>query len=231
MVIKTILFDVDGVVVNTEETNSKSWQHLWDLKQKNFNEFYFSKLVGNSGKMITDMINEEFKTNYSYDHKNQKKRKSIVCDLLNSKECDVFEDSVTLMKFLQEKGYAYHFVTTGNRKETELKLNHSYLKEYTKNRVIISSSEISEKNRKPNPKHYILSMEQLGLNFKETIIIEDSLTGIISAIGSKGKVFGIDRLKNLEKNICEYTKRDKNTNFEKTFQIVNSLEEIPKYFR
>ena len=60
---------------------------------------------------------------------------------------------------------------------------------------------------KPSPVPYIQAMDSLSLDVKETLIIEDSKTGLQSAIKSKAKVIGIttsltdSQIKNIDSNI------------------------------
>ena len=60
---------------------------------------------------------------------------------------------------------------------------------------------------KPSPSPYLQAMESLSLSSKDTIIIEDSKTGLMSAIQSDATVLGIttsltkSEIKKIDKNI------------------------------
>jgi beta-phosphoglucomutase-like phosphatase (HAD superfamily) len=42
---KNILFDVDGVIVDTEKLNLESWKLIYKIKDELFSTLYFSELV------------------------------------------------------------------------------------------------------------------------------------------------------------------------------------------
>ncbi|MBT3726760.1 HAD hydrolase-like protein [bacterium] len=48
------------------------------------------------------------------------------------------------------------------------------MKEYTQGRVIVSSSDIREEQRKPNEQHYEVALKRTGFNSDNTIVVEDS---------------------------------------------------------
>ena len=72
---------------------------------------------------------------------------------------------------------------------------------------------------KPSPKPYIESMEALSLKPKNTLIIEDSKTGLQSAAKSKAKVIG------LTTSLTENQIKD----IDKSIIVANSYNEIHTY--
>lgn len=74
---------------------------------------------------------------------------------------------------------------------------------------------------KPSPIPYLQAMKSLSLNPNETIIIEDSKTGLISAVKSKAKVIGITTSLT-DKQIKEISNE---------IFIANSYDDIGLYFK
>ena len=70
---------------------------------------------------------------------------------------------------------------------------------------VLTSTEAKEP--KPSPMPYLQAMEFLSLNPNQTLIIEDSKTGLLSGIKSNAIVFGLttslneDKIKKISNNI------------------------------
>jgi HAD superfamily hydrolase (TIGR01509 family) len=58
--------------------------------------------------------------------------------------------------------------------------------------VVVSGDDVS--NSKPDPEPYRLAAKKLGVDITQSLIIEDSLTGVASGIASGAQVIGIPHL-------------------------------------
>ena len=61
--------------------------------------------------------------------------------------------------------------------------------------VVVSGDDVSKS--KPDPEPYLLAAKTLGVDITQSLIVEDSLTGVTSGIASGAKVIGIPHLVNL----------------------------------
>ena len=77
------------------------------------------------------------------------------------------------------------------------------------------------KEPKPSPAPYLQAMEFLSLDADETLIVEDSVTGLLSAIRSKAKVIGITTSLT-DKQI---------TNIHKDIFVANSYNDVTTYLK
>ena len=118
------------------------------------------------------------------------------------------------MKFIDGFEYFYNSFIKDNELKVGLVTNTTRLT-YEKIRTYINIDDYfsfvltvnESKKPKPSPVPYIQAMDSLSLDVKETLIIEDSKTGLESAIKSKAKVVGIttsltdSQIKNIDNNI------------------------------
>jgi HAD superfamily hydrolase (TIGR01509 family) len=176
----SILFDLDGTLVNTDRIYTEVWKSIFNkydidiiiddiffnhfIKGKNDNAF-LQYLLPN---MSIDMINEI---------SNLKDAKFI--QILQQNTIPVLLPGVN--DFLEtHKNRKMAIVTSCNRKAAEYIIQHVGLDEYIS--VIVASEDC--KNHKPHPEPYLTAMKLLGADTNTSIIFEDSYSGYTSAVNS-----------------------------------------------
>ena len=82
---------------------------------------------------------------------------------------------------------------------------------------VITVTESAEP--KPSPSPYLQAMDSLSLSLDETLIIEDSKTGLLSAVRSGARVLGITT------SLTKSTMKD----IDQSIRIVRSYEDIKAY--
>jgi beta-phosphoglucomutase len=175
----TILFDLDGVIVNTDniqyETIKQSVYEIlnFDISQNNnINEMFKST--------ITTLDKLKFLSNYiTIDHNKIDiiyTNKKQLADKYFSK-LDIDNEKINLMKYLKEQNCKIAIVTNSNKTSTNIILKNIGIYDYID--VIITNEDVL--NKKPSPEPYLKAIEILECSIKETIIFEDSEIGIISA--------------------------------------------------
>jgi beta-phosphoglucomutase-like phosphatase (HAD superfamily) len=64
--------------------------------------------------------------------------------------------------------------------------------------IVISGDDVSKS--KPDPEPYLLAASRLSVDIIESVVIEDSLTGVTAGLASGAQVIGIPHLVNLPKH-------------------------------
>lgn len=98
------------------------------------------------------------------------------------------EQKIELHKFLKKKGYLLACVSNSIIKTINLALKVTGQLEYMD---LVLGNEIFKDKPKPNPYCYTLAMNKLNLEKNETLIVEDSEKGIISARMSGANVLEV----------------------------------------
>ncbi len=181
--IKNIIFDFDGVLVDSEIIVAKSLSRY--LKKRNivFEEKEFAKFVGNK---TIDVVGK-------------------LSNIFNIKDKDIFfEDIMLLTKDLYSNelqsinGVEYFlkniqqnkYIGSNNIKERIIQgLKKVNLNSFFKFNSIFSFDLVGVP--KPNPDIYLKAIEDSKINKNETIIIEDSSIGVISGVSAGIKVIGL----------------------------------------
>ncbi|MGS0972459.1 MAG: HAD family hydrolase [Candidatus Izemoplasmataceae bacterium] len=209
--IKAILFDMDGVITDTDDLHYHVWQEI--LKEEGIElteEMYINHLQSTSHKKallsIFDDISEDDITRIS----NEKNKRSKA---LLQKEIKINQDAINLIKYLHQNGYVLAVVSASSNAEfviKEIKIEAYF------DMIISGPGETSIRN-KPFPDIYEYAMEKLGVTPSETVVIEDSVSGITAGLRSGAYVFGINRGNlHIEEN--------------KELKVVNDLHEVIEFF-
>ena len=184
--LRGVLFDMDGTVLDSEGLFDKaqaqylkennifiSKNDLRDFKGLSYKDFYPLFIKKFKLSESTDNIRYKMRT---YLHKIMEKELRYVCGF------ETFFKS-----YILNKGFKVGLVTnttraTYNKIQSILNVNDYF-------QFVITATE--SQRPKPSPRPYLEAMESLCLDPQETLIIEDSKAGLISAINSGAHVVGL----------------------------------------
>lgn len=198
--VKACLFDLDGVVFNTEPLYTLFWHDMgrkycpqiadfeYVIKGQTLVQIFDRYFPGKEEKQhqITQSLND-YEKNMPYDY------------------VDGFENFI---KDIQSKGIKTAIVTSSNLAKMEnVYARHPEFKKYFN--AILTSEDFSES--KPSPDCYLKAAERLGVSTKESVVFEDSAAGLRSGTASGSRVIGlattlpVDEIKVFTREvICDY---------------------------
>lgn len=182
--IKAVIFDQDGVILDSEPLNKKSVFAIlrkYGVKTTKGDREY-------KGISIRKIFENEFKDSELIDKIEGllEERRNIYKELAE-KEIRVFEGFFELIDLLKGK-YKLAVVTSASRMMLD------FNKRVILKRDNLFDVEITDKdakNIKPHPDPYLVAAEKLKLKPEECVVIEDSINGIISAKKAGMKVIAI----------------------------------------
>ncbi len=169
---KTVIFDRDGVIVDSEGINVNASSQA--LKEQGIKITDEDKdfIVG---KHPADYV-VYFKKKYSFDEKVFMKREGELYHQM-IEELPIFENIVSLIKQLKNKGFKLALTTTSGIKSTTTVLDKTGLNKVFD--VVVTFEDY--KHRKPHPDPYLTTLKKLGSNADDCIVIEDTEIGIEAA--------------------------------------------------
>jgi len=183
--IKAILFDMDGVVIDSEKLYSQSEKNLLSQYGVKFDDSDWLNIKGCTEKQFYDLVYSKFNIDIPRNElvsEGRKFLKNIFTKKLQY--MDGFHDIHSIVK----KQYKLALVTSTG---PEL-VNHidKLLSIYKKFDLVITSSDT--KLHKPNPDPYLVTMNRLNLEPNQCIIIEDSIQGIKAGKAAGSYVIAIE---------------------------------------
>lgn len=175
----TFLFDLDGVLVNTDEIQYQTTRCsvLEILNYDISNNFKVDKIFRST---ITTLEKLYFLSSYISLNEdtiqNIYQRKKILANIYFAKlEKDL--EKINIMKYLKDNKCKIAVVTNSNKESTTIILKNIGIYDFID--VIIANDDVV--NKKPFPDPYLKAIEILGSKKEDCIIFEDSEVGLMSA--------------------------------------------------
>ena len=218
--IKLIIFDLDGVLVDTKKIHFTALNQALKksgLKKTISYEDHLRKFDGLPTNEKLKILNNEGILNKRL-NKTIHKDKQIYTKKILSKNITYNKNTFELFKKLSKK-YKIAIATNAVKKTLDACINKLKIKKF----VNYSISNDNLKNPKPNPEIYLKIFIKFGIYPKNALILEDSYVGREAAKSSGANLFAIKHLKEvtykninnfIKKNLISLKKNIKNTYWE-----------------
>lgn len=173
------LFDLDGVIVDTEP----SYGRFWTMMGPRYN--IYDPCFANSikGTTLTQILERHFP--------DEEMKKRVVEDLdkfEDTMEYPLFDHVLDFLSQLQEANIKCAIVTSSNLvKMNNLWKQHPHLRNYFE--AVITDEDVTRS--KPDPEPYIVAAHRLHTEPTEAWVFEDSYNGLKSGRASGAKVVAL----------------------------------------
>lgn len=199
MDIKAAIFDLDGVIVSTDEYHYKAWKKIADEESIYFDREINERLRGVGRMESLDIILEKSKKNYSLEEKVElaERKNTLYRELLNNlSSSDILNGVMEVLDTFKKNNIK--IAIGSSSRNTEIILNRIGLYNYFD--AISDGTQI--KNSKPDPEVFLLAAKKLGVNPENCLVFEDADSGVEAAIAGKMKVLAVGSAsKNSKANI------------------------------
>lgn len=205
--LKGVIFDLDGVIVDTVPLHFQAWKKMFSEYQREFTfQDYRDKVDGipridGTRAILKDISEEELKIAAA-------KKQAYFLEFLEKQGAKVFEDALNLIKELKDNHIKIAVISSSKSCLYILKkagIDNLF-------DVIITGNDV--KRGKPQPDIFLLASRKLNLEPSQCIVFEDSFLGIEAAKRGNFKCIGVDHYQNPEALL---TKAD---------LVVNTLKEV-----
>lgn len=181
--IKAVIFDMDGVLIDSEPANLEVIRSFFQAHQKQAEDAYLYSLVGRSSHDTWNLTAKAWGTPITYEAFHSEFQ-AFSAQVEFDYPSLLFPHTKDLLAWLKEEGY--HVALASSSKLAKIKEVLAAC-EITQYFDVIMSGEMFQRS-KPDPEIYIKSAEALGCTIEECIAIEDSKAGIASCIAAHMKV-------------------------------------------
>lgn len=182
--IKTVLFDMDGVVIDSEKLHLRAMGLTLEKFGIHYTQAFLNEYVGRSDESFFDYVFNNMDSSFEVEDLLETKN-MFFADLL--KDLQYVEGYTEFMKFVKEQAWQTGLVTSSSL-FTLNKVN--ALLNLTPNFDVLITEEDTQKH-KPYPDPYLLALVKFDADKSRTLIIEDSINGIISGKDAGCIVAGI----------------------------------------
>ena len=217
--IKNIIFDFDGVLVDSEILVAKAFAKYMQNSGIDIDEKEFASLAGKKTVQVIDILSKK------YSIKDQEKFFRDIMEIASNiykKELATVKGAYDFVSNLKLN----MFIGSNSMKERIIDgLQRVKLDKYFKPEQVYSFDLVD--NPKPDPDVYLKALEDNNLIKAETIIIEDSAVGVMAGIAAGVKVIGLTagghwHEKRDEKELLEAGAFAVTNDYKKVFKLIES---------
>jgi HAD superfamily hydrolase (TIGR01509 family) len=178
--INTVIFDMDGVIVDTEPVHKYAYFKHFDELNVRVTDEMFATYTGNSTRNVFQKLKSTFEINYEVEDLIQRKR-TIFNDAFDTKkDLCLIEGVENLIKKLHSNGFELIVASSASKVTIERVFKRFQLHQYFSH--IVSGEDFPKSKPHPAIFEYAASLSKFPKN--ECIVIEDSWNGIESAVGA-----------------------------------------------
>lgn len=188
MAIKAVIFDLDGVIVSTDDNHYRGWKYIADEEGIPFDREINERLRGVSRMDCLEILLSSSSNAYSDTEKTvlaANKNDYYRDSLKTLNHNDILPGISSVLKELKEKGVP--IAIGSSSRNTPLILEQIGLKHFFD--AVVDGNDIT--NSKPDPEVFILAAERLGIRPDECLVVEDADAGVEAALAASMKVLGV----------------------------------------
>ena len=179
--VKGIIFDMDGLLFDTESIYCEANLVVADKYDIPFTKETYARFIGISDEEVWAELHKMFA-----DHGEETVQKFIdeswgmAHDRFKTGEVDLKPGVHELLAYLEEKEIPRVLASSNVRPVIEILLEHAGIRD--KFSDIISAEDV--KFAKPDPEIFVIAAERLGMSGADCLVLEDSKNGILAAEGA-----------------------------------------------
>ncbi|MGV8162063.1 MAG: HAD family hydrolase [Candidatus Nanoarchaeia archaeon] len=200
MKLGAIIFDMDGVLVDSTKYNWESFRLIWKKLGVDLSDHNRSKYLGRSIKDQIQLVKEEYA--YSKEIDFQKFVKDALEIQLDIMKHELVQNKkvLELIKSARQKNIKIAVATasTGVRAKKMLEL----LGVIDELDLLVTAEDVAE--HKPSPDVYLKTAEVLDVKAEECVVFEDAINGIVAAKKAGMKVIGFKNKYVTEKEMTDF---------------------------
>ena len=194
--IKAVIFDMDGLMFDTERLTSSMWHKICDLYGYDFTDEFWVSLTGSNNEAFKVAFIERFGIDFDYDKK-RAERWEIEENYIEANGLPIKEGLYQLLKYLKNNQIKTAVATSRVEKKALNWLKLANVEQYFDVKVFGDAV----KNSKPEPDIFLKTIELLEVKADECIVLEDSFNGIIAANRAKTKPIMVPDLRQPDQEI------------------------------
>ena len=176
--IKSIIFDMDGVIFDTELVYLEIWAKVFEKYGYKLQKEVYAEVLGtgreNVKKVFLNNYGNELPIDKMYREKDEDLEKAV------DKGIPLKQGAYEILSYLKNNNYKIALATSASKERALKQIRYADIEKFFD--VIVSRDDVKE--TKPNPDIFLKAAKKLNVNPNECIVIEDSSAGIKAAFNA-----------------------------------------------
>lgn len=214
--IELVIFDMDGLIFDSEKVSYDSWIEAAKVFNIDFDMEVFYRLLGTNHESVRNTLLSEFGDKINVDDYIEERRKINFSKVSNGVEKKEGIDE--LLEYLKKKNIKRAVATSSNRELALSLLSKANILHYFD--YVLCGDEV--KKSKPDPEVFLNVAKKLEVNPENCMVLEDSEAGTIAGSRGRMRVIIIPDLKEPDEDIVRLAYKRLNN----LKEVINEIEAI-----
>lgn len=199
--LKAVIFDMDGVIVNSEPLHHKAYYAMFDEVGIDVTPTYYDSLTGKSTVNLCKQLKNHFSLSHDVDELVSIKRRHYDWIFENDSTFDLINGVRNLIHNYIENGLTLALASSSSMRSIDRIFKRFELDSYFKSKT--SGADLKES--KPHPEIFMKAAHSTGFKVEECMVIEDATNGIEAAKAADIFCVGFDSVNTKSQ---DYSKAD-----------------------
>ncbi len=177
--IKGAVFDMDGLMFDSERITYNCWQKLMDEIGFEYSIDVFKQTVGRRKKEVEQFYYSKYGNDFPYRRLSEIQRKNYI-NFVTTKGVPVKKGLYEILDFLKDNDIKIALATSTSRQTSLINLESARVEKYFD--ALVCGEDVT--NGKPDPEVFLTAAQKIGIEPEQCIAFEDSFNGIKSAFAA-----------------------------------------------
>ncbi len=177
MALKAVLFDMDGVIVDTEPLHRKAYFKMFETFDAAVSDELYATFAGASTRKVCQTVIDQFGLNQTFQELQDVKRDYFKDLFYSDLEFELISGVRKLIEHYYENDIKLVLASSASNLTIEMVFEKFGLDKYFVGKI--SGAELKES--KPHPEIFLKAAEIASENKENCMVIEDSTNGILAA--------------------------------------------------
>ena len=177
MALKAVLFDMDGVIVDTEPLHRKAYFNMFKEFGMEVSEELYATFTGASTKKVCNTLIEKFGLNATHEDLTNVKRAFFKDLFYNDADFDLIPNVKALIEHYYNNNIKLVLASSASRTTIDMVFEKFTLEPFFIGKI--SGADLKES--KPHPEIFQLAAKMANEPIENCMVIEDSTNGILAA--------------------------------------------------